>query len=172
MAVTTLEAATAMQRPSEHRAGGRCSLPVKVLGTVNAILAGLVLTGVAAPEMLPDVYDMLGLPATAFLRTLDLREPAYMAFALVWIIAVIYMHVDEINESRLALRSVPESEIIRAYTIEDLIGHFVRAALILLPSCGLYLLPHYLHKASQVDHATFVLMFVIEFFLWRCLRRD
>lgn len=169
MAVTTLEAATAFQKP-EHRTRSRCAFPLKALGVANAIFASVIVAAIAMPEMVQELLDSAGVPAQALLRSLDLREPAYMAFALVWVVAVIYMHVDEINESRLALRSAAETETIRAYTVEDLVGHFVRAAIILIPSFGLYFLPKYLHNATPAEYAAFVLVFAFQFFVWRRLR--
>lgn len=95
-----------------------------------------------------------------------------MAFAIAWVIVVVYLHVDEINESRLALRSAPETEMIRAFTIEDLIGYFVRATVLLIPAMGLYFAPSYLHVASPADHLAFLMVFAIEFLLWRFVRKD
>jgi hypothetical protein len=124
------------------------------------------------PGMVQDGFDMLGVPQSSLLRNIDLREPAYMAFAIVWFLAVIYMHVDEINESRLALRAAPETEVIRAFTVEDLVGHFVKAALLLLPSAGLYFSAQYLHEASAIDHTAFLIAFAFQFLIWKVSRRQ
>lgn len=171
MAVTTLEAAAVIEKP-EQRTKTRFAFPLKVLGTTNGILLAITIAAVSMPEMTQDVFDLVGIAQNSLLRQLDIREPAYMAFAVAWLIAVIYMHVDEINEHRLMLRSAPETEIIRAFTIEDLVGNFVRAAVLLIPASGLYFLPAYLHKASMTDHLAFILVFAAEYLLWRFVRKE
>jgi hypothetical protein len=170
MAVTTLEAAAAIEK-QERPLKDRCALPLKVLAIANGILLALVAAATSMPELVADLATLAGIPDIPLLRQLDLREPAYMAFAVLWVMAVAHMHVDEINETRLALRYAPESEIIRAFTVEDLIGLFVRATAVLIPAFGLYFFPAYLHGASPIDHLAFALVFAVEFLLWRCVRR-
>lgn len=171
MAVTTLEAATAIQKP-DNKPRSRCAFPLKVVGIVNGAILALICAGVTMPGTVQDVFDVLGLPEASLLREIDVREPMYMAFALVWFLAVVYMHVDEVNESRLALRSVPETEVLRAFTIEDLIGYFVRAAVLLIPAMGLYFVPAYLHSATTIGHVTFLIAFAMQFLLWKVARRQ
>lgn len=142
------------------------------MGIVNGILAVGVVVLSTMPEVVQDGFDTICVPAGCFLRHLDAREPAYMAFALAWLVAVIYLHVDEINENRLALCSADQSEAIHAFTIEDLFGHLVRAVMMLVPALGLYFLPAYLHKAAVTDLLVFVIVFALEFLLWRQVRRQ
>lgn len=172
MAVTTLEVASAIQRPEQARPKSRSTFPVRVLGIANGVLLAIAVAGVTMPDMIEDLWRMLGIGDSSFMHTLDIREPVYMAFALVWSLAITYMHVDEINESQLTLRSIPPDETIRAFTIEDLIGKFVRAAVLLIPAFGLYFIPRYLHNASTLDHVVFLITFAIEFLVWRFARKE
>jgi hypothetical protein len=170
MAVTTLELAAAFEK-QERTDKNRPLLPLKVLATTNGILLLIATLVFSMPELFADLYTLSGLPELTIFRNVDGREPAYMAFAVLWLMAVVYMHVDEINETRLALRCAPETETIRAFTVEDLLGYVVRGAAFAAPSFGLYLFPSYLHGASPAAHLVFAGVFACEFLLWRFVRR-
>ncbi|HEY9792505.1 MAG TPA: hypothetical protein V6D22_19040 [Candidatus Obscuribacterales bacterium] len=170
MTVTALEPPQIIRTP-EYRLHSRCSFPLKILGAVNGVIAGGVIVLNTMPGIVQDCFDAVALPSSSFIRHLDVREPAYMAFALAWLMAVIYKYVDEINENRFALYSADQSETIHAFTIEDLFGHLIRAVMLLVPALGLYFLPEYLHRAAPLDHLAFVIVFALQFLLWRQVRR-